>query len=201
MNRDSVPAVVALRFFRRTTQDGLSEAWNPPMVNNQPTQNVVIQPGSSAIWQTTGTGDAAQGWAEVVTSQQVSGFAVFLQRVQGRVDQEAAVPVNAGEQRRFLLPFDNTAPFTTTMALANFSEDTQALLVATVRDESNNVIGQQSAVVLPVRGHLAFTLPDRFPQSVGRRGTVEFSTQFGTVSAIGLRFAGEAFTSFSPQVF
>lgn len=201
VNRDIVPAVVNLRFFRRTNAEGASEPWNPPMVNNQPTQNVTIPPGSSVIWQTTGTGDAAQGWGEVLTSQQVSGFAVFLQRVSGRVDQEAAVPVNAGEQRRFLVPFDNTTPFTTTMAIANASEDSDALIVAAVRDEANNTLVQQIGFIIPRRGHLAFTLPERFPQSAGRRGTIEILSQFGYVSAVGLRFAGQAFTSFSPQVF
>jgi hypothetical protein len=201
VNKDIVPAVVTLRFYRRTSNEGATETWNPPMVNNQPTQNVTIPPGSSVNWQTAGTGEAAQGWAEVATSQQVGGFAVFTQRIAGRVDQEAAVPVNAGEQRRFLLPFDNTTPFTTTMALANFAEDTQALIIATVRDEQNSVIGQQIALIIPVRGHQAFTLPERMPQTAGRRGTIEFNVSFGSVSALGLRFAGEAFTSFRTQVF
>lgn len=204
VNKDTVPATVSLRFYRRATAqgsaEGATETWNPPMVNGQPTQNVTIAPGSSVIWQTTGAGEAAQGWAEVVTSQQVAGFAVFTQRVAGRVDQEAAVPVNAGDQRRFLLPYDNTTPFTTTMALANFAEDTQALIVVTVRDSQNTVIGQQIPLIIPVRGHLADTLPQRFPQTVGQRGTIEFSVQFGNVSALGLRFAGEAFTSFRTQV-
>jgi hypothetical protein len=133
--------------------------------------------------------------------QHVSGFAVYQQKVAGRFDQEATVPVNIGEQKRFLLPYDNTQPFTTTMALANYAEDTQALVIATVRDDQNSVIGQQIPVIVPVRGHLAFRLPDQFPQTVGRRGTIEFSVTFGNISAVGLRFAGEAFTSFRPQVF
>lgn len=200
VNKDVVPALVSLRFFRRSNSEGATEPWNPPMVGISPITNVTIPVGSSYTWQTTGSGNPEQGWAEVLTNQQVGGFAVFLQRVAGRVDQEAAVPVNAGAQQRFLLPYDNSQPFTTTMALANFAEDTQALIVATVRDEQNLAIGPQVALLIPVRGHLAFPLPERFPQSVGRRGTVEFQVQFGSVSALGLRFAGEPFTSFKPQV-
>lgn len=167
------------------------------MVNSQPTQGVTIPAGSSVTWQTTGTGDAEQGWAEVVTNQQVSGFAVFLQRLAGRFDQEAAAPVNAGPQMRFLLPFDNTQPFTTTMALASF--DGRSTLAATVRDEQHRILEDQ-VIALPERGHLAFETPRRFPQSAGRRGTIEFHVQYGSISALGLRFAGEAFTSFKPQV-
>lgn len=200
VNKDAVPATVSLQFYRRVAPDGTAESWIPPMTNNQPLQNVMIPPGSSATWQTTGTGSVEQGWGEVLTNQQVSGFAVFLQRAPGRADQEAAVPVNAGPQQRFLLPFDNTQPFTTTMALANFSGGSPASIAVTIRDEENAELEPAAGIEFPALGHLAFALPERFPQTAGRRGTIEFQVRAGSVSAVGLRFAGEPFTSFKPQV-
>lgn len=200
VNKDAVPATVALQFHRRAGSDGATEPWYPPMVDSQPAQGVTIPPGSSATWQTTGAGAAEQGWAEVSTAQHVSGFAVFLQRVAGRADQEAAVPVNAGPQQRFLLPFDNSQSFTTTLALANFSGDSLARITAIVRDEQNATIDPPVQFEIPVRGHQSFSLPERFPQTAGRRGNIEFQVAAGNVSALGLRFAGESFTSFRPQV-
>jgi hypothetical protein len=200
VNKEAVPALLSLRFYRQTGSQGSTEAWNPPIAGNRPTQNVTIQPGSSITWETTGAGNLEQGWAEVITSSQVSGFAVFLQRIAGRADQEAAVPVSAGPQIRFLLPYDNTQSFTTSVALASFSPESQAVVAATVRDEQNVIVGEQTVITLPARGHLAFPLPQQFPQSAGRRGTIEFHVPTGSVSVLGLRFAGESFTSFMPQV-
>ncbi|NWF84835.1 MAG: hypothetical protein HXY18_13515 [Bryobacteraceae bacterium] len=200
VNKEAEPALLSLRFYRQTGSHGSTEAWNPPIAGDKPTQNVTIQPGSSITWETTGAGNLEQGWAEVITSSQVSGFAVFLQRIAGRADQEAAVPVSAGPQIRFLLPYDNTQSFTTSMALASFSPESQAVVAATVRDDRNTIVGEQTVITLPAHGHLAFPLPQQFPQSAGRRGTIEFHVPTGSVSVLGLRFAGESFTSFTPQV-
>lgn len=127
--------------------------------------------------------------------QRVSGFAVFRQSTEGRPDQEAAVPINAGTPAHFLLPFDNTE-FVTTTALANISTTDSATIDITFRDEQARVLRTET-LILPPRGHDAFALT-RYPQVRGVRGAAEFRIRSGQVSALGLRFSGEAFTSFRP---
>lgn len=197
VNKDVTPAQVSLRFYRRSGATNETSPWVVAMQNNRAVSNVVIVPGSSVTWQTVGDKPLEQGWAEVLTSQKVSGFAVFTQHVEGRPDQEAAVPIVQGAQQRFILPFDNQG-YTTTMALANFSETEAGALRAVVRDSNNNVLSDTNLVV-PALGHMAFVLADQFAVTANRRGTVEFVTQTGQVAALGLRFAGSAFTSFKPQ--
>jgi PPE-repeat protein len=169
------------------------------MQGGQAIDNIIIPPGSSHVWQTTGTGPFSQGYAEVFTSSPVSGFAIFRQRVPGRFDQEAAVPVNAGSPSRFLLPFDN-AGLTTTMAIANAS-DTAASTVNVVIRGSQQEILFGGNLTLPTRGQDAFSITDRFPVTAGRRGIIEFTVLSGEISAIGLRFANEAFTSYKTQIY
>jgi hypothetical protein len=170
------------------------------MQNNAAIDNVEIKAGASFTWRTAGTDPFAQGWAEVQTSGRVSGFAVFQQRVPGRSDQEAAVPVNAGAQQHFLLPFDNTDKFATTMALANFSATDNATINVVFRDSQNAIISSEQ-ITLPARGHDAFSLFERFPALKGVRGVAEFTAVSGQISPLGLRFSDIAFTSFRTQVF
>src|SRR4051812_11691135 len=76
-------------------------------------------PFGSATIQTRGL-DAAlsQGWAELTNAKRIGGVAVFRQRIEGRPDVEAAVPI-VPSVRRFVLPFDDTRGFVTAIALAS----------------------------------------------------------------------------------
>ncbi len=172
--------------------------WTPAMVNNAPLDNVEIQPGSSFTWRTTGSGELTQGWAEVLSNQKVSGFAIFQQRVPGRADQEAAVPINAGTPLTFFLPFDNTADFVTTLALANISPTANGAINVVYTSDSGSVLAT-TTLTLPSNGHTAFALTD-VPAIRGQRGVGRFTITSGDFSALGLRFTGDALTSFRPQV-
>jgi hypothetical protein len=200
VNNDIVPARVSLRFFQRNPDLTTTRPWTPSMQNNTPIDNVEIRAGASFTWRTTGTDPFAQGWAEVQASGRVSGFAIFQQRVPGRSDQEAAVPVNAGAQQRFLLPFDNTDKFATTMALANFSSTDAGVINVVFRDSQNATI-TSAQITLPARGHDSFSLFERFPALKGLRGVAEFTALGGQITPLGLRFSDIAFTSFRTQVF
>jgi hypothetical protein len=197
-NNDIVPARVTLRFHRQNEGDAATQAWAPAMQGEQAIEDVSIQPGTSFTWRTRGRGALGTGWAEVVSAQRVSGFAVLRQSAPGRVDQEAAVPVNGGTPPRFLLPFDDREAVTT-VALANISGTEAAVIDVIVRVEQQGVVGT-ARVNLGALGHDAFAL-SRFDGVAGARGTVEFRVRSGQVSAVGLRFAGEGFTSFRPLAF
>jgi len=135
-----------------------------------------------------------QGWAQLTTSRNVSGVAVFRQRVVGRADQEAAVTLTATSSR-FVLPFDNTGEFTTSMALVTSTVGLGSTVSVIIRDENGAQIGADT-IALGSRGQLAFALDSRFASTSNRRGTVEFSSST-QITGLGLRFnQNGAFTSF-----
>jgi hypothetical protein len=149
---------------------------------------------------TAGT-DAAlsQGWAFVSTSNKICGNAIFRQGVPGQPPYEASMPVIVYvEDNDYLLPFDNTTS-ATGVAIVNPLSYKGITVFVTFRDEQGNRILVDS-FPLPALGHTSFSLADRFPQSAGQRGTVEFSTPDLTMNVLGLRFTnGGAFTSILPM--
>jgi hypothetical protein len=64
-----------------------------------------------------------------------------------------------------------------------------------IRNESGQIIDTQTVSLRPY-AHTAFTLPDRWVSTAGRRGAIEFQTTGFGVGALGLRFSAAAFTSF-----
>jgi hypothetical protein len=138
-----------------------------------------------------------QGWALLsqTTNDTIGGMAVFRQRVFGRPDQEATVPIVSQFDSHFVLLFDNTAGFVTGLAVANPTTDSVAIPV-TIRDQSGNVIDNQF-IRLGSYNHTAFNLPDFWPSTAGRRGAIEFQTSGFGVAALGLRAGAAAFTSFN----
>ena len=136
-----------------------------------------------------------QGWALLSqsTNDSVGGMAVFRQSIAGRPDQEAVVPIVSQYDDHFVLLFDNT-DFTSAIALANPSTK-DVVIPVNIRNQAGQIIDQRT-IRLASYNHTAFTLPDTWASTAGRRGTIEFlSSGFG-VGALGLRFSGSAFTSF-----
>jgi hypothetical protein len=192
VNLDSAPAAFAVRFFRA---DGA--ALTLPLTGSSPSEVIegTIPVGGTRVIETLG-GESAlvQGWAQLTTSRNVSGVAVFRQRVPGRTDQEAAVTLTATNSR-FVLPFDNTGEFTTAMALVNSTATLGSTISVVIRDEAGVQIATDS-ISLGGRGYASFALTARFAQTVGRRGTLEFSSST-QITGLGLRFnQNGAFTSF-----
>lgn len=128
------------------------------------------------------------GWAEVISSGPVAGFAIFRQRGLDGRDSEGTAPLDSSKSSSLLLPFDNTAGFVTGVALVNSTS--QAVVVnATIRDDNGAQIGLQ-AVALPAMGHSSFAVADRFSMTSGRRGIIEFqNTAGGAIAGVGLRFS------------
>lgn len=156
-----------------------------------------IPVGGSRTIATTGTSSQlSQGWCEVVSQQQVGGLAIFRQRVAGKSDFEAASPIVPAAGGRFLLPFDNTQSFVTSMALVN--PGTVAATVAVrIFDQYGNQLGSHSLPMNP-RQQMAFQLiaKDKFPETANQVGVVEFQSADSLLAGLGLRFnPGGAFTS------
>jgi len=158
--------------------------------------SISLRPVESLQFETTGSSTAlAQGWALLSqsTNDSIGGMAIFRQSVPGRFDQEAVVPIVNQFADHFVLLFDNTA-FTTAIALANPTLASVTIPVY-IRDGSGQIIDQRMIGLGPY-SHTAFTLPDTWSSTAGRRGVIEFLTSGFGVGALGLRFSGSAFTSF-----
>lgn len=159
--------------------------------------NVTLDTAGSTEFETAGVANSLkQGWALLsqTTSDSVGGMAVFKQHVFGRPDQEAVVPIVNQFDSHFVLLFDNTA-FITGIAISNPTLNFVDIPV-TIRNQAGVVIDRRTISLGPY-GHTAFSLPDTWFSTSGRRGAIEFLTSGFGVGALGLRFNGSAFTSFN----
>ncbi len=145
-----------------------------------------------ALLEAPNVGSLQQGWARILLPEGVSGYGVFRQSVPGRADQEAVVPFAGAQRTRGILIFDD-AGLTTTVALANPS-DGPITVMATAKGTGGAVLGT-STITLPARNKTAFLLRSNIGAVANQRGSVEFAASGGSVSVLGLRFGGEAFTS------
>lgn len=144
--------------------------------------DVTLDRYASLSFNTAGTAPSLQvGWAYLVS---------------GSPDFEAVVPVVNEFENHFILLYDNTNSYVTALALAN-PDITPITANFTIRGENPTVLDNQK-LTLGKFAHTAGTLPDMFPITAGRRGTLEITaTGFG-VGVVGLRFnPGGAFTSFN----
>ncbi|MCZ2076704.1 MAG: hypothetical protein LC130_17125 [Bryobacterales bacterium] len=159
-----------------------------------------INPGAVLVIESAGPDNLPPlvGWAQLLGTGNIGGFAVFQQRIGGR-QQEAVVPLENRNARSFLLYFDNTNKFSTGVSLA--ATTTQATNVTvTIRDDAGTVV-VSNTITLPAQGHTSFDLVERFPLTAQKRGTVEFSSPAsGHITPLGIRFTSDGAFSTIPVV-
>ncbi|MBI5281168.1 MAG: putative Ig domain-containing protein [Candidatus Solibacter usitatus] len=127
------------------------------------------------------------GWAEVRSTGPVSGYAIFRQRSGEGRESEGTSPLESRTAATVLVSYDNQAGFSTGVALVNLAA-APATVTAILRDDTGAELARD-AFLLPASGHTAFSMPEKYPALLGRRGMVEFqSNQSGGLSALGLRF-------------
>lgn len=147
-----------------------------------------VQPGGGLLAETVLPDDQATavGWMKLHGTGSMTGFAVFRQKVGDR-EQEAVVPLETRDARSYILWFDNTSGYTTSVAICN-EQSATALIVVTIRDDTGRTL-QTIYLQLPAHGHTAFALPTRYSATAGIRGTIEFQRPTnGLISILGLRF-------------
>jgi len=147
-----------------------------------------LDPAATLILDTTGPARqaTAEGSAQLLTSGDIDGFAIFTYAPTG---QAAVSPIEKRNATKYLLPFDDTGVVSTGLAIANLAESA-AVFEVVMRDDSGAQIGT-GMIGLPALGHNSFMLTDStygFPAAAGVRGTVEFDTPpGGRISVLGLR--------------
>ncbi len=150
-----------------------------------PTISQTIVAGATLVILTQGSNAGATlvGSAQLTTTGNVGGFAIFRYNATG---QEAVVPLETRNASGYVLAFDNTNGLATGLALANVSNQAVAAPVV-LRDDTGASLGT-ATINLAARGHTSFILTDRYASVAGKRGTVEFDTPAGAqISALGLR--------------
>ncbi|HEY3439621.1 MAG TPA: hypothetical protein VGK29_02670 [Paludibaculum sp.] len=146
-----------------------------------------------------GTGTKV-GWAAITydaTLGQVGGFATFRQRVEGRPDFEALVPLSSLVDSRFLMPVDERDGFETALAICNPGTKLTSTVTLQMLDPNGRVIANQTITLAPLQQQ-AFLIQDKFPTMLGQRGTLYVGGTATALSALGLRFntlGGSAFSS------
>ncbi|MBV8820225.1 MAG: hypothetical protein JO022_17825 [Acidobacteriaceae bacterium] len=189
VNMDSVQAGVTIRFYRSTlTSPGISLSLeNPGLVGSVYTSSTNIPPNGSLWLATQGTSNNLwEGWADVTSNANINGFAIFRHRPSDAGDSEGAVPFTVPGGNRFLLPFDNTNGFVTSMAMVS-PDSSQATITAAFRDPTGATI-TPGYNTMSLTGHTAFALTDSLPFYVGGSGVADFTTTGTELFGIGLLF-------------
>jgi hypothetical protein len=137
---------------------------------------VILAQGNNA-------GASVVGSAQLTTSGNIGGFAIFRYNPSG---QEAVVPLETRNATAYVLAFDNTDELATGVALANVSNQAANVPVV-LRDDTGASLGT-ATINLAARGHASFILTSSYASVAGKRGTVEFETPTGAqISVLGLR--------------
>jgi len=190
-NTTPLPATVGVEFYSKEGAD-----LSVPLVGIGPVSNreVTIPPNGTAILEAPNSGNLQEGWAEATLPDGVIGYGIFRQSIQGRADQEAVVPLSEDSRQSAYMAWDDTA-FTTAVAAVN-PEDQPVTVTLTVFDAGGTQLGT-ATLNLGAKARDAFVLRN-LPGLAGvtaKRGLLRLSVPSGAVSALGLRFGQEAFTS------
>ena len=144
--------------------------------------------------------EEATAWAEVFSTGPVTGHATFAYASPTGVRSEVTVPLERGSRRERSAPFDNTGGNQTGLALLNRSTIRPDPLVAAFWDESGELLAMAT---IPLGGgrHTAFMLPERFPVTARRRGTVAVRAISGApVYVVALRMSAGGVFAHLPQI-
>ena len=198
VNNDSTPAPFTISF---NGADGTPLSLPLESLGQVTTYSDTIAVGGSRTINSQGqANDLSQGWAEVVAGKSISGTTIFRQHLSDTADSEGAVPIQTGSGKHFLLAFDNTAGFVTSMAILNPDSSQGANVTVAFRDEHGQPITTKT-LGLNAGNRQAIVLPSQFPEVANQRGVAEFTSSSVEGSAFGLRFNPlGAFTSIQPIV-
>jgi hypothetical protein len=193
VNLSAAPISLTLAFH---ADDG--SAW--PLfatVTNQGASRAVIAASVSEVLQPNASlrivaGDplaATQtGWADVVSSAPITGFALLSAASGTGPPAESSTAFQVQLPSAVTFPYDNTAGSVTSIAISNPGA-ASAVITATMWDDSGTLLGTQT-LPLPAGGHTAFELPRKLAVTAAHRGVVRFQTSaLEGIAGLALRFS------------
>jgi len=184
-NTTAAATTANLTFFEETTA-GATTSWNLTFLENVNAQSLSLPAASTLFLHTPATAmSTTVGWAQLQANPALAAYAIFTQRVTGRTDQDGTSNATSSATQ-FLIPFDNTKNFVTSIAIANPTNSAESIS-AGIR--VNGGLGSIAMPIsLPAQGHTAFTLPQQFPATAGQSGLLELYSSTGSLSTLALRF-------------
>lgn len=161
--------------------------------------NATIPPKGTITFTTAGLKSAlSQGWGQLVSNSNIGGTNVFSFSAPGQPPYEASEPLDTDKATNYVLPFDHTNGYATGFAVENPFSFTTITVFVVFRDENGNQFVTDSFSLAPLE-HRAFTLTQRYPQTINQFGTVEISTSALWLNVLGLRFSPSGvFSSVAP---
>jgi hypothetical protein len=173
-------------------------AWSlPAFVTNQGFSRAVLASSVSEVLQPNASlrivaadplASTQTGWADVLSSAPLGGYAVFRAASGTGPPAEAAAPLATQLPATVTIPYDNADGFVTSVALANPGTGA-ATITATVWDNSGNRLGAQT-IAVAAGGHAAFELAGRVALTAGQRGIVRFQSSAPEgIAGLALRFS------------
>ena len=174
----------SLSFFQEVA-GGATQSWTPPFLEVNSTQNLALPAGGTLFLHTRGMASTLTvGWGQLQPNPAVVAYAIYTLRVRGRQDQDVTSAAAPGATR-FLVPFDNTNGFVTSIAIANPTNAGESISVGI--ETSSGTSSLPSPISLPALGHTAFILPTKFTGTTGQTGLIEFSSASDSFSVLALR--------------
>jgi len=182
---DDAPATFTLRFYHT---DG--QPW-PIALKGLGTFSVwtgTIPLGASLFLETPGTASSTtSGWAYLDTYDRIGGMAVFKTTSLPTHDAEAVVPLANEFDDQFYIPFDNRNGYVTSLAFVNPYEYWSVSVTLEFRDAAGNRV-LLDKITLTALNHMAFETTNRYPETIGKNGVIEFTVGTWGVPALGLLF-------------
>ena len=144
---------------------------------------------SSATFVLLDVGTLQTGWARLDYDgeSRIGGMVTFRQRVTGRPDFESSVTLAREDETPVYLPFDNTLGYATTLAITNPSASDNTDLQLRFWDASGGEIITRN-VALSAGTTTAFSVPERYPELVGRSGQLRIQGSASRLATLALRF-------------
>jgi hypothetical protein len=178
----------------------IRELPNGPQITNSAFE-VDLDSGASTtvVLVDTTPGQLRTGWAILdydTDDAHIGGHATFRQRIAGRADYEALIPMSNFEDYVFLLPTNDSAGFISAMAICNPANNVTATVEMYLYDTDANELCRATLTLAP-QEQRSFALSQYFPQVAGRYGLLFVESTTDRLSAIGLRFNTAGGNSFS----
>jgi len=194
VNLDSGAASFTLRFY---ADDGTPAAVPTTSGTSSTITGTLAARGAITI-ETSGTAvPLTQGWAYLDTPSTIGGTAIFRRVISGQPNYETSEALDTGLGSHFEMPFDHLNGAATGFAIVNQTAATSGLVSLVFRDETGTQLLTDSFTLVGL-GHSAFTLTQKYPQLIGKRGTFEVSTTGVYINLLALHFLNGSFTAITP---
>ncbi len=206
-NIDASPSLYKLSFFDDT---GAPLSLQTNILTGPVIYGAIPAHGSVTI-QTAGSKTSlSQGWAlmETVFVEQLSaaiapgatvaGTVIFQRPPTVSRPNEVSEPVDFSAKPQWVLPFDHTNGYTSGIALVNPSTSQDISVFLTFYDTSGATLLSDSFTLAHTQ-HSAITLTQKYPQVIGRLGTLKVTTSGPPINLLGFHVSSTGvFTSTSP---